>query len=167
MRRISFHNSRQRSPYRGQGLVLNALKSRQEISQKALAEQLDVSKQALAELLAKLEKSGYITRQPSEADRRVLTVRLTDAGTRAADEAAHDFAQLTGLLDCLDGEELVAFSRSLKKIVESQNARCPVCFNCKGPAYCVKDYLKYGHDRPNPDYCKFIWGASHDTEDEP
>ena len=51
---------RSSNPYRGQGRVLAILKMKPEISQKELTYLLNMSKQSLAELLAKLERSGYI-----------------------------------------------------------------------------------------------------------
>lgn len=67
-------------PHRGQGRILALLKLKPEISQKELSDILDMRSQSLGEMLGKLEKSGYITRTPSEADRRVMEIRLTEAG---------------------------------------------------------------------------------------
>ena len=58
--------------HRGQGRVLGILRMKPELSQRELTYLLNMSKQALAELLFKLEKSGYITREPSEEDKRVM-----------------------------------------------------------------------------------------------
>lgn len=56
--------------------------------------------QSLGELLAKLERSGYITRSPSEADRRVIGIHLTDAGKKASslEEQQPDNNELTSIL---------------------------------------------------------------------
>ena len=91
MHRMAFHSymgqgKAAHNPYRGQGRVLAALKGKPEISQKELTGLLDMSKQSLAELLAKLEKSGFIAREPSEDDKRSVTIRLLEKGKKAAEE---------------------------------------------------------------------------------
>ena len=120
MHRASFQGfmgGRAHNPLRGQGRVLAILKIKPEISQKELTYLLNMSKQALAELLAKLEKSGYITRAPSEADRRVMTVRLTEAGESAAGDVDEGALETRRILDCLSAEELAAFSDYLGRII--------------------------------------------------
>lgn len=107
------------NPHQGQGRVLAILKLQPEISQKDLAYLLGMRPQSLGELLAKLEKSGYITREPSEEDRRVMIVRLTDAG-RAAAEGQTDAQPVTaGLFDCLSEEEQDTLSGYLDRILDS------------------------------------------------
>lgn len=86
-------------PHRGQGRILALLKIQPEITQKELTYLLDMRPQSLGELLTKLEKSGLITRQPSETDRRVMVVSLTEDGrvmaeaTKASENSIFD--QLT------------------------------------------------------------------------
>lgn len=121
MHRASFQGNlcggRMHNPHRGQGRVLAILKLKPEISQKELTYLLNMSKQALAELLAKLEKSGYITREPSEEDRRVMTVKLTEAGMNAAGDVDDGAPEAAKILDCLNEEELAAFSDYLDRII--------------------------------------------------
>ena len=121
MHRATFQGNlcggRMHNPHRGQGRVLAILKLKPEISQKELTYLLNMSKQALAELLAKLEKSGYITREPSEEDRRVQTIKLTEAGMNAAGEVDDGAPEAAKILDCLNEEELAAFSDYLDRII--------------------------------------------------
>lgn len=122
MHRMAFHGftvdgKAAHNPYRGQGRVLAVLCRKPEISQKELAGLLDMSKQSLAELLAKLEKSGYIQREPSEDDRRSSTVRLLEAGRRAAEEMEGSTREVFQIFDCLDGEELERFSGYLARVI--------------------------------------------------
>ncbi|MCO5382366.1 MAG: ATP-binding cassette domain-containing protein [Methanosarcina barkeri] len=72
--------------HRGQGRMLSILKLKPEISQKELTYLLDMSKQGLAELLNKLEKKGYIKREPVEEDRRSFNIKLTEEGAAVAGE---------------------------------------------------------------------------------
>ena len=84
LHRYSHRNHRMHGPagdpHRGQGRVMALLKMRPEISQKELAYLLDIRPQSLGELLAKLERNGYIERSASEEDRRGMNIRLTEAG---------------------------------------------------------------------------------------
>lgn len=115
-----FHN-----PHRGQGRILAILKIKPEISQKELSYLLNMSKQSLAELLVKLEKSGYITREPSDDDKRVMTVRLTEEGAKAADDADDEEAEAFKVFDCLTDEELQLFSEYLGRIIKKYEEQFP------------------------------------------
>lgn len=100
-------------PHRGQGRILAMLKMQPGISQKDLSYLLDIRPQSLGELLVKLERGGYIVRTQSEADRRVMDIRLTDAGVRAAQQP-FDWG---GVFDCLSAEEQEALSGYLQRII--------------------------------------------------
>ncbi|MDR1732900.1 MAG: MarR family transcriptional regulator [Synergistaceae bacterium] len=113
------------SPHRGQGRILALLKMKPEISQKELTYLLDMSKQSLAELLAKLEKNEYITREPSEEDKRVMMVKLTENGAKAADDVTENEPAATEFLDCLDEEELRRFSEYLERIIKGYEEKFP------------------------------------------
>lgn len=78
------HHGPMGDPHRGQGRVLALLKLRPGISQKDLSFLLEIRPQSLGELLAKLERGGYIKRVPSDADHRILHIRLTKEGAKAA-----------------------------------------------------------------------------------
>lgn len=67
---------------RGQGRVLAMLKIQPEISTKDLAYLLGIRQQSLNELLNKLEKNEYIVRKPSDVDKRVMIIHLTEKGKK-------------------------------------------------------------------------------------
>ncbi|MEL7657586.1 MAG: MarR family transcriptional regulator, partial [Bacillota bacterium] len=94
------------NPQRGQGRVLALLKLKPEISQKELTYLLDMSKQGLAELLNKLEKNEFITRETSEEDRRSVNIKLTEKGAAVAGEMGDMPPELEKLFDVLNDEEL-------------------------------------------------------------
>ena len=98
--------------------MLALLKLKPEISQKELTYLLNMSKQAAAELISKLEKSGYITREPSEADRRVMTIKLTEKGATAVMDTDDNAFEATKIFDCLNDDELNAFSNYLGRIIK-------------------------------------------------
>ena len=114
-----------RDPYRGQGRVLAMLKMKPEISQKELTYLLGMRKQSLAELLAKLERGGYITRAPAEEDKRIMTIKLTEEGMKTADDLDDDSAEASLELDCLSDGELSQFSDYLGRIIKRFEAHFP------------------------------------------
>jgi DNA-binding MarR family transcriptional regulator len=104
------------NPHHGQGRVLTILKMKEEITQKELGYLLDMRNQSLGELLSKLEKSGYITRTPSDEDKRTTIIKLTETG-KAATETADNREDDFGLFDCLNDEEKAAFHDYLERII--------------------------------------------------
>ena len=129
MNRMAFRNyrnrSRGRSPYRGQGRVLAVLKMKPEISQRELTYLLGMSRQSMAELLAKLERAGYITREPSEEDKRVMMIKLTEEGLANADAMGNNTDEDPHALDSLDQDELTQLSEYLRRIIESYEVLFP------------------------------------------
>lgn len=105
-------------PSQGQGRVLALLQLQPETTQKDLTFLLGMSRQATAELLSKLEKQGLIEREPSAGDKRVVVVRLTEAG-KAAEQATERPPHGTPeLLDVLDYDEVAQLSGYLGRILE-------------------------------------------------
>lgn len=74
---------------------------------------LGIRQQSLNELLNKLEKSGYVERRPSEADRRVMVVHLTEKG-ETVQQPPSDYEEILG---CLSQEELHQFGNYLERIL--------------------------------------------------
>ncbi len=108
-----------RTPHRGQGRVLSILKLKSEISQKELAYLLDIRNQSLGELLKKLEEKGLVERTPSEEDRRIMTVKLTEAGKLAAEETGSEQSDKDGIFACLSEEENAQLSAILDKLIDA------------------------------------------------
>lgn len=115
--------ARSGDPLRGQGRVLSLLKMKPEITQKELSFVLDMRNQSLGELLAKLERSGYVTRTPSEEDRRVMNVKLTEAGAEAANEMEKRQEDHNQLFDCLSEEEQANLGSYLNKLLAELERR--------------------------------------------
>ncbi len=106
-------------PTRGQGRVLALLKMQPEISTKDMSYLLGIRQQSLNELLNKLEKGGYVTRTPSEADRRVMMVRLTEKG-RAEQQEDDDYS---ALFSCLSEDEQAAFADYLDRVIAALESK--------------------------------------------
>lgn len=120
MHRYQAYNMRahgpQGNPHRGQGRVLALLKLQSPISQKDLSYLMDMRQQSLSELLAKLEQKGYITRTPSEEDRRTTVIALTEEGRKTAEQTEETELDLNRVFDALSPEEQAGFGSSLDKI---------------------------------------------------
>lgn len=129
MHRTAFHGfmsgGRAYNPHRGQGRVLAILKMKPEISQKELTYLLGVSKQSIAEFLVKLERNGYITREPSAEDKRVMNIKLTEEGMKAAEDVDDNTSETETILDCLNDEELIVFSEYLARIIKRYEQQFP------------------------------------------
>ncbi|NQX44314.1 MarR family transcriptional regulator [Paenibacillus tritici] len=97
---------------RGQGRILAFLRMKDGISTKDLSYMLDIRISSLNELLAKLEKAEYITRRPSETDKRIMLIYLTPKG-QEEEEAEVDSS---GIFSCLSQEEQTAFRDYLVRI---------------------------------------------------
>ncbi|MDR1237638.1 MAG: MarR family transcriptional regulator [Propionibacteriaceae bacterium] len=104
---------------RGQGRILAMLKIQDAISTKDLSYLLGIRVTSLNELLAKLERSGYVTREPSPADRRVILIKLTPAGRDAGDPQGR---QSDDVLAVLTPQEQAGLDACLDKLLESLQA---------------------------------------------
>lgn len=99
---------------RGQGRVLTVLQNTDNISTKDLAYVMGIRQQSLNELLKKLEKKGYVVRKPSEQDKRVMNVMLTEEGKKLQ----HPEVDYTNIFQCLNNEELEHFAQYLDRIIK-------------------------------------------------
>ena len=97
---------------RGQGRILAFLKIKDGISTKDLSYLLGIRISSLNELLAKLEKTGYITREPSETDKRVMLIHLTEKGRQEEEDPDGG-----DIFSCLSPEEQAAFGEYLDRIM--------------------------------------------------
>lgn len=90
----------------GQGRILHILEKSGDMSQKELTERIGIQPGSASEVLGKLERAGYIVREPGEEDKRTFTVRLTQAGSARASELKDErAARLKEAFSTLSGEE--------------------------------------------------------------
>lgn len=98
---------------RGQGRILAFLRMKDGISTKDLSYMLDIRVSSLNELLAKLEKAEYITRKPSETDKRIMLIYLTQKGQ---EEEGHEIDSVN-IFSSLSSEEQIAFGDYLTRVI--------------------------------------------------
>jgi DNA-binding MarR family transcriptional regulator len=100
-------------PSRGQGRILAMLKLRDGVSTKDLSYLLGIRTSSLNEALAKLERAGLTRREPSDADRRIMLVKLTDKGRTAEQQETEP----PDIYSCLSAEEQAALSSYLDRVI--------------------------------------------------
>jgi DNA-binding MarR family transcriptional regulator len=66
--------------YRGQPPLLHALWEQEGLSHTQLAERLQISPATTTKMVQRMEKAGFLQRQPDPSDERVSRVYLTEAG---------------------------------------------------------------------------------------
>lgn len=113
--RTHAQNGPMANPTRGQGRIFALLKMQDGISTKDLSYLLGIRVSSLNELLAKMEKNGYIMREASEADRRIMLVKLTDKGKNEQQEEWNP----GGIFTCLSEEEQKLFADYLDRVIIS------------------------------------------------
>ena len=117
LQRYRTKNFQRRGPFmdptRGQGRVLTLLKNQSDMTTKDLSYILGIRQQSLNDLIKKLEKSGLVERVPSEKDKRVLIVRLTEKGKNYQTEE-QDYS---GMFAGFSEEELEQFSEYLSRMI--------------------------------------------------
>ena len=106
------------NPTRGQGRILALLKMQDGISTKDLSYLLGIRVSSLNELLAKMEKNGYIIREASESDKRVMLVKLTEKGKSKQQQEEN----LGDIFACLLAEEQKNLSDYLDRVIATLEA---------------------------------------------
>ncbi|ULO07693.1 MarR family transcriptional regulator [Paenibacillus sp. 19GGS1-52] len=103
---------------RGQGRILAFLRMKDGISTKDLSYMLDIRVSSLNELLAKMEKAEYITRKPSETDKRIMLIYLTQKGQEEEGQeidSGNIFSRLSPEEQATFGEYLVRVITTLEE----------------------------------------------------
>lgn len=103
-----------------QGRIIFALWKNDQIPINGLAEETLLSKSTLTTMLERLEKSGHIVRKPSETDKRVTIICLTQKSSSLRNDYQKISSDMTdffykGFAD----DEIAQFESSLKKILKN------------------------------------------------
>jgi DNA-binding MarR family transcriptional regulator len=108
-----------------QYLVMLALWGQSPLSVKDLGALLHLDSPTLSPLLKRLEAAGYVTRQRSAADERVLEVGLTAKGRALRDEAEQIPATIAGKLG-MSFEELAELHAALTHVIGAATGTLPL-----------------------------------------
>lgn len=103
-----------------QGRIIFALWKNDQIPINDLAKETSLSKSTLTSMLERLEKSGHIVRKPSETDKRVTIVCLTQKSSYLRNDYQKISSDATDLFyKGFTNNEISHFESSLKKILKN------------------------------------------------
>jgi len=99
----------------------------------ALAEFQATTRGTATQTIKSLDAGGYLVRQPSKADRRSVSLRLTSKGKKAL--ARDPFEALVRAVDSLDAKERTAMRRALHRVLSTlatngEHLQIGVCQDC-------------------------------------
>jgi len=98
-------------------LLLVLHEGRESVTPSAIADRLGIRRASVTALLDWLEKRGWIAREQSARDRRMLHIRITTEGKALVDQVLPTFwATCASLLDDLDEQEIQLFEKVLNKL---------------------------------------------------
>jgi MarR family transcriptional regulator, organic hydroperoxide resistance regulator len=101
----------------GQELLLLQLWDRDRCSQADLVERLGLDPSTVTKMLQRLERDGWVGREPSPSDHRVMVVTLTPAGRGLQDAVTALWSELEGqTVKSLSPAERAEFLRLLRKV---------------------------------------------------
>lgn len=101
-----------------------------------LAEQAGVTRATMTGLIDTLERAGMVTRSPDPADRRMLSVELTPAGTAFLEKMLPEhFRRISLLMSALSEAERRTLVRLLGKIAAQASESFPAGPTVQGHAH--------------------------------
>ena len=104
----------------GQPRMLDYIRCHPGCTQKEAAVELDVTPASAAASLKRLEKAGFVRRQPDEKDSRCNRLFLTDEGAAQMEENCRQFARLDEkMFRGMDENEVEAFRRACEKMFDN------------------------------------------------
>ena len=112
-KRIKKQNPEMKSITKGQGRLIAILKRKDKISTKELSEILNISVTSLNETLNKLEQKNFIKKVPSQKDKRVLLIELTEEGRNLKFKYPEDI----DIFDTLSDEEKEILNDYLNRVI--------------------------------------------------
>lgn len=110
-----FLNSRHNLTTPQYQLLLAAL-SEQDTTLGGLSEHLNCSRGNVTGIVDRLERDGWLTRERSAEDRRVITVKLTDKGTRVWEIRKELNKELTRLAEVWSAQERQSLTEILARM---------------------------------------------------
>ncbi len=100
--------------------ILHFISKKGSLTQKELADEFLVAPPTMTDTIQRLEKAGYIKRQPDKNDARVMRVCLTPKGDEIRQKTSSHFQSVAaGLLDDFSPEEKERLLLLLCRITEN------------------------------------------------
>jgi DNA-binding MarR family transcriptional regulator len=111
----------------GQELLVMQLLDRDGQTQSELLDAVGLDHSTVSKSLRRMQDAGLLTREPTEADRRVLRVSLTDKGRALREPLEAMWASLerasTGDLDADEAAAFVATAQRIQRSVEGRRRK--------------------------------------------
>jgi MarR family transcriptional regulator for hemolysin len=115
--------------------IAAASQVRSPLSQSELADMLSVSAASMVYMIDRLVKAGLVIREPSQSDRRVNRIVITDAGHRLnvelKSEAARIRQQLLATIELQSLVHLTELLEQLQSMLSLYYDSAPVTLNCR------------------------------------
>lgn len=109
--------------------MLTVLQNGEEMDQLTLSTSVGIDRTSGADVIRRLERRGYVTRQPSDHDRRAKIIRITEQGKVCVSRVRPMMARAQErLIGPLDDDEREEFLRLIEKLVDANNeaSRAPL-----------------------------------------
>lgn len=105
---------------RSQAAILFTLHRRKSISQKELAHELNMTAPSITSAIQKMEREGYITREPDKWDQRVMRLTLAERG-KACIQSVKDVGERMDeiILGGMSLEEQLLFRRLMLQVKDN------------------------------------------------
>lgn len=111
------HQGHHHNHYREQSHLLILIAENDGIMQRDLAEKMDVRPSSMTEMITKMEKAGFISRQQDERDQRIMHIFLTEKGKSSVEDSQKNDIMLTAsLFQGLTDEEITEMLRLTEKL---------------------------------------------------
>ena len=109
--------------------ILTVLQNGEEMDQLTLSTSVGIDRTSGADVIRRLERRGYVTREPSDRDRRAKIIRITDLGKDCVSRVRPMMVRAQErLIGSLNDEEREEFLRMIEKLVNANNeaSRAPL-----------------------------------------
>jgi DNA-binding MarR family transcriptional regulator len=107
-----------------QWIALYYMKTHQSISQRELSNLMAISDSSAGRLIDRLQRDGLVNRIPSQTDRRVTLIQLTEEGEHLITSLLHVGVEFNeDLMAGITDEEKIVFQRVLKKMTDNTMER--------------------------------------------
>lgn len=109
---------------RGFGHILELLTPGEGVSQQWIANQVGIRAQSVSEAIVAMEKRGFVRREASQTDRRVMLIYMTEEGEAHRQKAAAERSRhAQAFFSVLTQEEKEELFRMLQKLISVASER--------------------------------------------
>lgn len=109
---------------KGFGHILDLLVERDGVSQQQLADAVGIRPQSVSEAIAAMEAHGFIRREPSTADRRVMLIYVTEQGREYHQKVSEERRiHAKKYFSALEDEEKQTLYALLEKLIQNNERK--------------------------------------------